>query len=79
MWLKDVGGLRNCLKSLKFLEHLCRALGTAFGKGDKLLSTAVVRYESEEEPQSTEAASWAEVMLLGGCGFAGFRTNSDEF
>lgn len=48
MRLKDVGGLRNRLKSLKFLEHLCRALGAAFGKGDKLLPTAVVRYESED-------------------------------
>lgn len=64
---KDVGGLRSCLKSRRFLEHLCRAFGDALGKGEKLFSRAVVRYGAEEEPQSTEAAlcSLVAAVLLG--------------
>lgn len=64
------------MKSIKFLEHLSRALGAAgAGKGENILSTAVVRFQSEEEQRSC----WAGVVLHGGCSFVGFWTNSDEF
>jgi len=79
VWLRDVGGLSNCLRSRKFLEHLCRALGAAFGKADGLFSAAVVRYVSEDGPPSTAAASWPAAVLLDGCSFVGFWRNSDEF
>lgn len=64
------------MKSLKFLEHLSRALGAAaVGKGDNILSPAVVRLQSEEEQRSYRAG----VVLHGGCSFVGFWTNPAEF
>lgn len=49
--------------------------GSVVGKGENILSTAVVRFQSEEEQRSY----WAGVVLHGGCSFVGFWTNSDEF
>lgn len=79
MRLKDVGGLRNCLKSLKFFWN------TSAGLSGLLLVKEINSYlqllsdRNQEGPQSTEAAPWAEVLLLGSCSFVGFWTDSDEF